>query len=145
MDTATDLRELGIALRPLAAGMERSGRNARRELLREGRTLLRYVCRADVDPGALRRYVRAVEALRGGTSLGLPGSICRFPALVRLLESPGSSGSEVDWRLNAATSLAEAHVTHAPRFIARDPNRLQFACVVGQAALQESGWRIVRW
>lgn len=120
MDTAGDLERWSLKLRPLSSGMSRSGK-AHRELLREGRTLLRYILREDPGPSLMRRYTRAVEGLLDGEPLPLPGVVHRFPGLVGLLEgarAKGEHGQErLKSRLNMALMLAEATPMGARRFL----------------------------
>lgn len=114
MPSAPDLERLGLALRPLASGMARSGR-ARRQLLREAHALLQYVLRARPAPALLRRHARCVEALHGGAPLGLRPPFLG-PLGVALLEG-GAAGSDLRRRLDAAVALAEASPQGAPRFL----------------------------
>lgn len=123
MDTAGDLQRLSLTLRPLSAGMTRSG-HGRRELLREGRAFLTYVLRMEPAGALVRRYVRAVETLRTRGGLELPELVLRTPSLLALLEGTGGIDSafrrELDWRLNAALMLAEASPQGACRFLGID-------------------------
>jgi nucleoside-diphosphate-sugar epimerase len=135
METAADLQRLSLTLRPLADGVTRSGR-ARRGLLLEGRTLLAYGLRLPPSNTLIRRYVRAIEALRIGRSLPLPETVRRVPALLALLDrAPGLQAefrNELDWRLNAALMLGEASPEGALRFLG----------VNGRSGWLRSGFRI---
>lgn len=120
METAADLQRLSLALRRLRDGVSRSGR-ARRGLLLEGRALLTYVLRMPPKNSLIRRYVRAIEALRNGRSLPLPQPVRRNPALLALLDRApclnAEFRNELDWRLNAALMLGEASPEGALRFL----------------------------
>jgi nucleoside-diphosphate-sugar epimerase len=119
-ETTIDLQNLGLTLRPLRDGMTRSG-CGRRSLLIEGRALLAYVLRMAPANSLVRRYVRAIETLRNGRSLHLPGPIRRAPALLALLDRAPCLNTEfrneLDWRLNAALILGEASPQGAVRFL----------------------------
>lgn len=123
MSTVGDLRRLSLTLRPLSAGMTRSGRG-RRELLREGRVFLIYVLRAEPGGSLVRRYVKAVEALRTGRALLLPEMVRRIPVLMAVYDEAecidASFRRELDWRLDAALMLAEASPQGARRFLGID-------------------------
>lgn len=120
MDTADDLQRASITLRPLDAGMTRSGRG-RRGLLAEGRVFLAYVLRDQPAGSLMRRYVRAIETLGTGRALSLPGPVRRMPVLLGLLDGAGSIAvayrRELAWRLEAALMVAEASPQGACRFL----------------------------
>jgi nucleoside-diphosphate-sugar epimerase len=141
MESAADLRELGITLRPLEEGMA-SG--SRRLLVRESRTLLRYVLGEVPRPGLVARQVRAVEALRGsGQALRLPGIAQVLPGSLAWLDERGSQG-EFQWRLDAATAIAEASPQGARRFLSS--RGLVLACVgMAVAVAAEVFWRATGW
>jgi NADH dehydrogenase len=121
METASDLKRLGITLRPLTSGMSRSGNDRRYCVALEGHALLRYVLKAKPDIGLVRRYVRSIEQLRGGVALGIPSLMLRSPNLIALIDQPGQISSETSkeftWRVNAAMVLAEASTQGATRFL----------------------------
>lgn len=123
MDTAADLQRVSVALRPLGAGMTRSGRG-RRELLVEGRVFLTYVLRVRPAGALVRRYARAIEALKTGRALPLPELMQRLPALLALLDGAGGIDEafrrELAWRLEAAMMVAEASPQGAGRFLGLD-------------------------
>lgn len=150
MDTSGDLQRLSITLRPLSAGITRSGRR-RRELLREGRVLLAYVLRMAPSDVLVRRYVRAVETLRTGQALRLPDWVRRAPALLALLDGARNFNadfrSELVWRLNAALMLAEASPQGACRFLGMDRPRgwWRSSLRMARAAVTESGRRVAQW
>lgn len=151
MATASDLSQLGLTLRPLLAGLHPSGDDRRRRLLREGQALLVYILKERPGSAVLRRYVRALEGLRGGRELGLPGVFLSFPILLSLLGkaswSDNSSGEEFIWRLDAATMLAEASPVGAGRFLglvgSRQglPNSMLSIMI---ALVGEAFWRVTR-
>ena len=120
MDTADDLDRFSVKLRLLSAGVSRSG-STRRALIREGRALLFYVMREKPESGLVRRYVRAIEALREPQAISLPRFVIQYPALLGFLDgargiNQGFKG-EFKWRLNSALLLAEACPQGALRFI----------------------------
>ncbi|HKX55314.1 MAG TPA: hypothetical protein VJN01_04400, partial [Xanthomonadales bacterium] len=120
METAADLQRLSLTLRALRDGVSRSGRG-RRGLLLEGRALLAYVLRIPPSSTLIRRYSKAIEALRNRHSLPLPEPIRRNPALLALLDRApclkAEFRNELDWRLNAALMLGEASPEGALRFL----------------------------
>lgn len=142
MPTAADLRELGVDLRPVVEGMRVSA-NRRRELLEEGGALLSYISRTAVPWAMARRYVRAVERLRGGVPLGLPRVVSAFPSLVRAYEQADARRTELNWRLNAATRLAESLAENSSRFIRGRSTGLTFVRVLACAVLLEGAWRLI--
>lgn len=150
MATASDLSQLGLALRPLSAGLHPSGDDRRRRLLREGQALLVYVLREQPGSTVLRRYVRALEVLRGGREFGLPGIFLSYPILLSLLGkaswSDTASGEEFIWRLDAATMLAEASPAGAGRFLGlgRRHGLLISMLSMTNALAGETFWRLAR-
>jgi len=124
MSTASDLKQLGLKLRPLQSGMHPSGNDRRRRLLREGQALLAYIQKEPPDSVVLRRYIRAIEQLRGGQALGLPKVFLLHPIFLSLLDgfswADKTAGAEFLWRLDAATLLAEATPLGACRFLGLD-------------------------
>lgn len=121
METASDLMQLELILRPLHTGMHRSGNHQRRLLLQEGQALFSYVLREPPSAALLRRYAKAIETLREGMLLALPKLFVRYPTLLALAEGTGNSdmawSKEFIWRLNGATILAEATPQGARRFL----------------------------
>ena len=146
MDTADDMAKLGVALRPLGAGMRRSGDDRRRGLVAEGRALLAYVLRARPAPALVRRYVRCVERLGPGLPLGLPPVMLRRPSTLALLDGTSSAAGVLDQRLNAAVLLAEASTQGSARFLsigARGGPVLSLMRIAG-AVILELAWRVLR-
>lgn len=121
MVTASDLKRLGLALRPLRSGMHPSGNDRRRCLLREGRALLTYVLKGPPSSAVLRRYLHAIEQVRDGQAFGLPQFFLHYPIFLSLLDestwADKTAGAEFFWRLDAATMLAESTTSGANRFL----------------------------
>jgi nucleoside-diphosphate-sugar epimerase len=147
MKTAADLERLGLTLRALEAGMHPSGNDRRRRLLREARSLMRYLTGKMPTGSLARRYIRAVEALRGGDPLNLPKIFLGAPLLLAVIDGRSLlAGSELEWRLDAATTLLEATPREAPHFLGR-PGAGTFmggGLAIGWALLGEIFWRIPR-
>lgn len=149
MDTAGDLQRLSVKLRPLSAGVTRSG-TGRRELLCESRAFLTYVLREVPAGGVMRRYVKAIEALRKVRALALPAFAQRTPALLALFEEAPSINDEfrceLSWRLNTALMLAEASPQGARRFlgIGKPCGFYRSSLGITWAVLMEFGRRMVQ-
>ncbi|APW36527.1 hypothetical protein RD110_04325 [Rhodoferax koreense] len=143
MDTRASLDMLGLCLRPLAEGMQRTHR-PRRTLLAESRAVLRYVLGTSPRRDLVMRHARAVEAVREAEPLGLPDWALRRPAWLRLLESP--SDLELAWRLDSATALAEATPQGAALFLRVGQPTGPARAVLGlsSAVLTEVFWLCVR-
>ena len=150
MATASDLRQFGLTLRPLRSGMHPSGNDRRRCLLREGRALLAYVLKEPPSNAALRRYVRAIEQLRGGQALWLPKLFLDSPLFLSLLDESAWAdkevGAEFSWRLDASAMLAEATPTGAYRFLGlgREHGVLGSLFSMTNALACEVFWRMLR-
>lgn len=148
METQSDLNRLGLVLRPLPSGMHPSGNDRRRGLLREGRSLLSYILKKPPGSTVLRRYVHAVEHLRGGKALALPAFFLNYPFFLSLLDGAvwtnNAAGDEFIWRLDAATLLAEATPSGAYRFLGRGHGVLRSLLSITGAVLSELCWRIAR-
>ncbi|MFT6437996.1 MAG: NADH dehydrogenase [Candidatus Azotimanducaceae bacterium] len=120
MSTKENLRELNLVLRPLEAGLQRSG-NGRRLLLLEALTFFRYVLDRRPNFFVLRSYVRAIASLTNGVPLGLHQIFQIFPSLVVLYD--GADSQKSDWdkemmlRIKMATVLAEASPIGAQEFL----------------------------
>ncbi len=121
MQTAADLGQLGVNLRPLSSGMACSGSSRRRWLIEEGQAMLHYVLREAPTGELVRRYARSVEQLRPVGALDLPAWALRNPSLFAMLEGGAlvhaDLRSELAWRFNAAVTLAEATPQGARRFL----------------------------
>lgn len=150
METASNLKRLGLTLRPLHSGMHPSGNDRRRCLLREGRALLIYVLKEPPGSSVLRRYIHAIEQLRGGQALSLPQLFLGCPILLSLLDESTwvskTAGAEFSWRLDAATVLAEATPSGAYRFLGlgRENGLLSSLLSVANAVVCEVFWRVLR-
>lgn len=147
METKPSLTALGIELRPLDAGMERSGRNRRRVLLREARTLFAYVLRRAPSDSAARRYVRCIERLRATRPLELPAFVHRWPGSLALFDRRDHVDDEVAWRLDAAVALGEAGIAGCGRFLhqANGGGPLGAGARIAWAVMLEATWRVLRF
>ena len=146
VDAAPDLQRLQLRLRTLEEGMHPSGHDRRRRLLLEGRALLGYLLAAQPAAGLVRRYVRAIEQVRDGQPLPLPAWLARHSSVMALWDRCGATGrhgTELAWRLQAATALSEASVQGAARFLGLGrAGGLLVACwAMGCAILGEIFWR----
>lgn len=150
MNTADDLNRLGIQLRSLSSGMHRSGNNQRRELLCESGAMLRYVLNKSPDKDLIRRYVRAIEHLRDGCTIGLPKFFIYHPKMISLVDASSSnrnqSTQEFLWRLDAATLLAEASTHGASRFLGagQKDGWIKSALWLTYLIISEVGWRMIQ-
>lgn len=150
METSSDLKLLGLVLRPLHSGMHPAGDGRRRCLLQEGRALLAYVLKEPPASAVLRRYVRAIEHLRSGQALGLTHSILKYPILLSLVDetvwTDKLAGTEFAWRLDAATVLAEATPFGARRFLGLGCGYGRLSSILSMlyAVVCELFWRILR-
>jgi nucleoside-diphosphate-sugar epimerase len=150
MATASDLNRLGLTLRSLPTGLHPSGDDRRRCLLREGQALLAYVLKEQPDSSVLRRYVRVIERLRDGRAVGLPGIFLNYPILLSLLGKTSCHaevvGTEFIWRLDAATTLAEASPAGAIRFLGFGHRHglLSSLLSLTNALMGEAFWRLAR-
>ncbi len=149
MNTTHDLQRLGVQLRSLSSGMHPAGSARRRHLLLEGHALLAYVLRAQPGNAMLGRYVRAIEKLRGGVVLALPGPFVWWPALLALIDRGNRTETawdkEFQWRLDAATVLAEASPLGARVFLGMG-ERYGFMSnlfLIARAIAFEASWRIL--
>ena len=150
MDVAVSLAQLGVQPGGLEDELRLPKRVRRRELMREGRALLRYVGSGCPVAELIARYVRAVEAIRGGCPMGLPQIVHRLPGLIRLHEGRGLLGSlakdeELEKRLDIAVRLREASAAEAKGFISlTSVNFVGAAAYLMLLALQEVGWDVLR-
>ena len=104
IDTAEQLRTLGLTIVPVEAGLRREP-GSRKAILSEGRALLRYILGARPEPMLLRRYARSIAA-SGGGALGLSGLYRAAPMLLRLADPLGDR-TPLAQRLRLASTLAE--------------------------------------
>jgi NADH dehydrogenase len=150
METAADLNQLGLVLRPLRSGMHPSGNDRRRCLLREGRALLTYVLKEPPSSAVLRRYLRAIELMRGGKALGLPQLFLAYPIYISLIDDSAwvdkTIMDEFSWRMDTATLLAEATPSGAYRFLGlgREHWLLVSFFSVTASVGSEVFWRVLR-
>lgn len=105
METAADLARLQLEVVDFECGMAREPL-ARKAMLREARTLLRYILRAEPGPALLRRYVRACDAKAFCGAMRMPVAARLSPRLLRFVE-PFGGRSALAQRLKIATALAE--------------------------------------
>lgn len=151
MTTASDLKMIGLSLRSLPAGLHPSGNNIRRRLLREAKTLLTYVLKERPDSVLLRRYVRCIEALRGGRVVELPKIFLSFPILLSLIDSTcwrtDKLAIEFAWRMDAATLIAEASPLGASRFlgISQPEGMVRSICLLATSVVGEVFWRLMKF
>lgn len=150
METAVDLERLNLILRPIHSGMHSSGDDRRRRLLMEGNALFHYILKRKPSGALLRRYVHAVEQVRDGFALDIPGLILKVPVLLSLLDDQSwiceAKGKELAWRFDAATLLAEATTDGAPSFLGlgRRTGTMISLGVVVRAVVSELFWRIIK-
>ena len=120
--TQQDLSILHLRLRELNVGLHPSGSNNRRLLLKEGFIFFSYLLGKKPSPFMIRRYVKVVEVIRNKVTLDFSNVLSVCPFLLFLLDNNMrikdlSWFDEFSWRLNAATSLSEASVEGAKRFL----------------------------
>lgn len=108
IESADDLREIGIDLRSLEAGLALDARERRRRVLVEGRILLSAVLGAPAPAGLARRYARAVERFYGGGAIPLPKLAARMPGFLAIHEPIGRTGTPLARRLALAVRIATA-------------------------------------
>jgi NADH dehydrogenase len=119
-DARADLAVLGMAPRPLADGLSRSGRSRHRLLLESGR--FAAALGLGQIPGTMRRrYVRALECHGVKTALELPFWLMAAPRWIACLDLPSQrrdpDPGSLAWRLDVVTRLAEAEPALARRFL----------------------------
>jgi NADH dehydrogenase len=136
MQTADDLRSLGMQLRPLRSGMTVSGDGRRRVLIHEGRALLRYVLKREPHSALVRRYVSAARVLGLDEGCELPRIALSFPGTIALFERLDykTQSRKILTSVSIAMALAEASTEGAPRFIAETSGRA-FVGAVADVAL----------
>lgn len=108
VDSRDGLAELGLALRPLEAGLAPEPHELRRRLLAEGMALTGAVLGRHPGIGSLRRYARGVADFDGGTPIALPPLAARLPLVVAACEPVGRPESRLARRLALATRVVEA-------------------------------------
>ena len=149
MNTSDDLTLLNLSLRSLSSGMHKSGNDRRRRLLIEGRVLFQYLLKEKPKATLLRRYVRAIEALREGMPINFPKWAYQFPVLMACLDTSKlhttAPGLELVWRLNAATILAEATPEGARKFMSHRVRSKSYMSIlnIARALVCEGAWRML--
>ncbi len=150
METRDDLKRLGITLRPLSSGMNRSGKARRRNLAKEGRALMHYILKTKPPAGLIRRYIRSIELLRDGQVLGIEPALLRMPCTLALIDAPKVSATDSErefvWRLNTAMVLAEASTLGAQQFLGlgKRSGMLNNAMGIAASLTLEIFWRLAR-
>lgn len=150
MDTNNSLHELGLSLRSLESGMHLSGNNNRRKLCREGYALLFYILNDKPSSTIVRRYIRAIEQLKLGKPMNLPLWALNCPQMLALLDDHAfvhsNKGTELAWRLHAATVLAEASIQGSQRFLKWNmhPGLMRHSIGLLQLISSEIFWRLLR-
>lgn len=112
MDTDESLRNLNLELRCLVAGLNPVGN--RRRILEEGNAFVCYIAEIPSGSFILRHYVRAVEALRGGKSLGLRYLFLKHPSTLRLVDPKrpvwilrDDDRKDLTWHMNTLVAFLE--------------------------------------
>lgn len=120
MDTASNLEELGLILRPLEYGLSPPKKRRRRAMLLEADAIFNYIFKVRQKPIFCRRYLRCMDSLRNGMILGIPSWLIKLPSLIGLIDSRIRSTPwkiEFQWRIEVATLLSEASIVGAKRFL----------------------------
>lgn len=129
---------LGLDLRSWRNWLGASITPMRRDLLREGRALLRYAGGGLPGPALTARYARAIETLSDGAPLGLSNTVCSNAWLLGLLEKPNARGrSALETRLDWALTLAEATPEGALAFERAPAGFMSASVDVGAAVAAE--------
>lgn len=106
-DTAGEIAELGITIRPLDDGL--AAETLRRRLCTEARTLLHYALGGKPRLSTVKLYVRSLERLGIRRAISLPPLATRYPSVLRLVDPHGTMlASDLDRRLGMAMRIAEA-------------------------------------
>ncbi|WP_431145291.1 NAD-dependent epimerase/dehydratase family protein [Pseudomonas alvandae] len=148
MDSERSLQRIGIALRPLAYGMHRSGHGQRRGLLQEAAVVLTYLLKHPPPKNLVRRYARALERAGKRHPVLQSRLLTRWPILLALLDNSGvllkPEGRELAWRLHVALGIAEASRQGALVFLGDQQPRSLVATVValGLTALKALVWKL---
>lgn len=118
MDCLTSNAALHFHPRRIEEGMHPTGSNRRRRLVREGRSLLTYLCGEPPNHGMIARYVRAVERLDGGEALRVNGLVYVRPFILALIEGPrfGGRDERMGSRIDLAFQIGESS-TSTRRFL----------------------------
>jgi len=148
MDSERSLQRVGIALRPLAYGMHRSGHGQRRGLLQEAAVVLSYLLKRPPQRSLISRYARALE--RAGKPYPILQSrlLMRWPIFLALLDNPGMlhkpDGQELAWRLQVALGIAEASRQGAQVFLGDQKPRSPVITLLalGLTVVQALAWKL---
>jgi len=150
MNTVADLEIVGLTLRPLSAGMHKSGNDRRCRLIQEGVALLTYILKEKPNSNLVRHYVRMAEKLRTGTALDIPVWMIRWPITLTLLDDRANTSlwqrEEFAWRIDAATVIAEASRQGAARFLGSTKTMCPLTALfrMAVAVSSEIAWRLMR-
>lgn len=122
LDSAEDLRKLGITLRPLSQALDRRG-SIRRVLMREAGVLTRAATGWRAKGSLMRRYSRLLARLGVVNPLSVPCSLQMCPITLGSLDSAArrrhSVMGDLSWRMDLASRLAETEPTWAAAYIVR--------------------------
>lgn len=148
METVSSLQYFGIqpdSLRPVSS---RGYRNGHRGLIQEAGLLLQYINRQRPSFSLLKRYVLAVEKLRGNRCVRLSCFFYWFPILLTLIDHRSLLQSgELGQRLGMATVLSEASPAGAARFMLQSDKRETLTALMLsiKAVFFEGVTRVFRW
>jgi nucleoside-diphosphate-sugar epimerase len=132
MNTRESLKCLNLEPRNLSTGL--SSESNRRRILDEGNAFIRYLLGLPSGSFILRRYVRAIQALRGGEPLGLRPFFLQFPAMLRLIDPKRpvwvlkkTDRDELAWHMNTTIALMEASPENVSLFSLMKPMGISVA------------------
>jgi NADH dehydrogenase len=110
MNCLTSNAALQFHPRRIEQGMHPTGSNRRRQVIREGRSLLTYLCDETPYIGMVARYVRAVERFDDGNALQINTLVHLRPSMLALIEGPrlGGRDERMGCRIDLAFQIAEA-------------------------------------
>lgn len=127
-DSQGSFAALGMVPQDAVSAFAQENSKNRRQLLREGRVLLRYVAGRPARGTIVRRYVRAVDATRGSIPLRLPRIVYGWSSSLRLFEPIGGEGVVAD-RLAVAMVIAETTPEGASKFCALEQRSWLGSCI----------------
>jgi NADH dehydrogenase len=132
MDTKASLSALDLNLRPLGESLDKC-HSACRQVLVEGRTLMKYVSGRKPNVSELRRYAKMIKLLRNSKAMGLRSFFLTFPFTLRLIDPKlpimpllQDQRNELVWRMDAALVISEATPHTVKMFTAI--NHIQAVC-----------------
>jgi len=110
MNCSASNRALQFQPRRIVGGMHPTGSSRRRLLIREGRSLLTYLCGEPPRRGMVARYVRAVELFDDGKALQINAFVHLRPSMLAFVEGPriGGRDERIGSRIDLAFQIAEA-------------------------------------